>query len=137
MRVGVYQIQNNVDLFHSNKIGEISKSQKNDVSEKSENTIGTFKEILDAKVFNDNSIGFTEKASEIMHEIFGTLTKDQMSRLETGLSRLKDEKVASGIILMDSTAFLMNVKSQTIISTIEKERVQQNVFSNIDALAVV
>jgi len=137
MRVGVYQLQNNIDLFNTNKIGDRSDLHRNDSSNKSDSSIGTFKEIFDAKIYKDNSISFTEKASEIMHEVFGTLTQEQMARLETGLSRLKDEKVTSGIILMDSNAFLMNVKSQTVISTIEKERVQQNVFSNIDAFAVV
>tara|TARA_B100001123_G_C15345850_1_gene1037109 strand:+ start:16779 stop:17192 length:414 start_codon:yes stop_codon:yes gene_type:complete len=137
MRVGVYQLQNNIDLFNTNKIGDRSDLHKNDSLKKSDSSIGTFKEIFDAKIYKDNSISFTEKASEIMHEVFGILTQEQMTRLETGLSRLKDEKVASGIILMDSNAFLMNVKSQTVISTIEKERVQQNVFSNIDAFAVV
>ena len=137
MRVGVYQLQNNIDLFNTNKIGDISDFQKSDSTKKSDSSIGTFKEIFEAKIYKDNSISFTEKASEIMHEVFGTLTQEQITRLETGLSRLKDEKVTSGIILMDSNAFLMNVKSQTVISTIEKERVHQNVFSNIDAFAVV
>ena len=38
---------------------------------------------------------------------------------------------------MDSTAFVLNVKNQTVMTTIGKNRIQENVFSNFDAFAIV
>ena len=137
MRVGILQIQNNIHEFHPRRVGETSFSSKKLNLGNSEKVNVTFKEILDEKIFQDNSISFSEKASKNLHEINGELTLDQINRLETGLGRLKGKGVTSGILLMDSTAFVMNVKNQTVISTIGKNRVQENVFSNFDGFAVV
>ena len=137
MRVGIFQIQNNIHEFHPKRVGETSFSNKKLDLGNSEKVNITFKEILDEKIFQDNSISFSEKASKNLHEINGELTADQKNRLETGLGRLKGKGVTSGILLMDSTAFVMNVKNQTVISTIGKNRVQENVFSNFDGFAVV
>ena len=137
MRVGILQIQNNIHEFHPKRVGETSFSNKKLDLGNSEKVNVSFKEILDEKIFQDNSISFSDRASKILHEINGHLTTDQMNRLELGLGKLKKKGVVSGILLMDSTAFVLNVKNQTVMTTIGKNRIQENVFSNFDAFAIV
>ncbi len=137
MRVGVLQIQNNIHDFQLNQVGKSSFSNQKTELGNSEKINGTFGEILDKKIYNDNSISFSERASKNFHKINGNLTADQMDRLESGLGRLKEKGVISGVLLMDSTAFVLNVKNQTVMTTIGKNIVQENVFSNFDAFAVV
>ena len=93
--------------------------------------------MLNNKIFQDNTINFSDKASKNLHEINGSLTTDQINRLELGLGKLKEKGVTSGVLLMDSTAFVLNVKNQTVMTTIGKNRIQENVFSNFDAFAIV
>ena len=137
MRAGVLQIQNNIYEFDPKNIGKTSFSHKKSDLVNSEKVNVSFKDILDEKIFQDNSISFSDKASKILHEINGNLTTEQMNRLESGLEKLKNKGVASGILLMDSTAFVLNVKNQTVMTTIGKNRIQDNVFSNFDAFAIV
>lgn len=137
MRAGVLQIQNNIYEFDPKKIRNTSFSHKKSDLVNSEKGNFSFKEILDEKIFQDNSISFSDKASKILHEINGNLTTEQMNRLESGLEKLKNKGVVSGILLMDSTAFVLNVKNQTVMTTIGENRIQDNVFSNFDAFAVV
>jgi|TARA_B100000959_G_scaffold107373_1_gene113190 flagellar operon protein len=137
MRAGVLQIQNNIYEFDPKKIGETSFSHKNNDLGNSEKVNVSFKEVLNNKIFQDNSINFSDKASKNLHEINGSLNTDQMNRLELGLGKLKEKGIASGVLLMDSTAFVLNVKSQTVMTTIGKNRIQENVFSNFDAFAIV
>ena len=137
MRAGVLQIQNQIYEFDPKKIGETSFSHKKSDLGNSEKVNVSFKEILDEKIFQDNSISFSDKASKILHEINGPLTTDQMNRLESGLGKLKKKGIVSGILLMDSTAFVLNVKDQTVMTTIGKNKIQENVFSNFDAFAIV
>ncbi len=137
MRVGVLQIQNNIHDFQPKRVeNNPFSSQKTELGN-TEKVNETFREILDEKIYKDNSISFSERASKIFHEINGNLTMEQMNRLESGLGRLKDKGVSSGILLMDSTAFVLNVKNQTVMATMGKNQVQENVFSNFDAFAVV
>tara|TARA_B100000315_G_scaffold145878_1_gene134747 strand:+ start:202 stop:615 length:414 start_codon:yes stop_codon:yes gene_type:complete len=137
MRAGVLQIQNNIYEFDPKKIGETSFSYKSNDLGNSEKVNVSFKEVLNNKIFQDNTINFSDKASKNLHEINGSLTTDQMNRLELGLGKLKEKGVSSGVLLMDSTAFVLNVKNQTVMTTIGKNRIQENVFSNFDAFAVV
>ena len=137
MRAGVLQIQNNIYEFDPKKIGETSFSHKSNDLGNSEKVNVSFKEVLNNKIFQDNTINFSDKASRNLHEINGSLTTDQMNRLELGLGKLKEKGVSSGVLLMDSTAFVLNVKNQTVMTTIGKNRIQENVFSNFDAFAIV
>jgi|TARA_Y100000294_G_scaffold104908_1_gene97453 flagellar operon protein len=137
MRAGVLQIQNNIYEFDPKKIGETSFSYKSNDLGNSEKVNVSFKEVLNNKIFQDNTINFSDKASKNLHEINGSLTTDQMNRLELGLGKLKEKGVSSGVLLMDSTAFVLNVKNQTVMTTIGKNRIQENVFSNFDAFAIV
>ena len=137
MRAGVLQIQNHIYEFDPKKIGETSFSHKKSDLGNAEKVNVSFKEILDEKIFKDNSISFSDRASKILHEINGHLTTDQMNRLESGLEKLKKKGIVSGILLMDSTAFVLNVKNQTVMTTIGQNRIQENIFSNFDAFVVV
>ena len=137
MRAGVLQIQNNIYEFDPKKIGETSFSHKSNDLGNAEKVNVSFKEVLNNKIFQDNTINFSDKASKNLHEINGSLTTDQMNRLELGLGKLKEKGIASGVLLMDSTAFVLNVKNQTVMTTIGKNRIQENVFSNFDAFAIV
>tara|TARA_B100000953_G_C17756635_1_gene337564 strand:+ start:57 stop:470 length:414 start_codon:yes stop_codon:yes gene_type:complete len=137
MRAGVLQIQNNIYEFDPKKIGETSFSYKSNDLGNAEKVNVSFKEVLNNKIFQDNTINFSDKASKNLHEINGSLTTDQMNRLELGLGKLKEKGVSSGVLLMDSTAFVLNVKNQTVMTTIGKNRIQENVFSNFDAFAIV
>ena len=137
MRAGVLKIQNHIYEFDPKKIGETFFSHKKSDLGNAEKVNVSFKEILDEKIFKDNSISFSDRASKILNEINGHLTTDQMNRLESGLGKLKKKGIVSGILLMDSTAFVLNVKNQTVVTTIGQNRIQENVFSNFDAFAVV
>ena len=137
MRAGVLQIQNNIYEFDPKKIGETSFSYKSNDLGNAEKVNVSFKEVLNNKIFQDNTINFSDKASKNLHEINGSLNTDQMNRLELGLGKLKEKGIASGVLLMDSTAFVLNVKNQTVMTTIGQKRIQENVFSNFDAFAVV
>jgi len=137
MRAGVLKIQNHIYEFDPKKIGETFFSHKKSDLGNAEKVNVSFKEILDEKIFKDNSISFSDRASKILNEINGHLTTDQINRLESGLGKLKKKGIVSGILLMDSTAFVLNVKNQTVVTTIGQNRIQENIFSNFDAFAVV
>ena len=131
------QIQNNINDLQSKSIGEVSFSDKNSENKGVDISNISFKEVLDNKIFNDNSITFSDKANKNLMDINGPLNIDQITRLESGLGRFKERGAKTGVLLMDETAFVVNVIKQSIVSTMGKEKVQENVFSNIDSFAVV
>ena len=137
MRVGMLQIQNNINDLQSKSIGRVTFSDKKSENKGVDISNISFKEVLDNKIFNDNSITFSDKANKNLMDINGPLNIDQITRLESGLGRFKERGAKTGVLLMDETAFVVNVNKQSIVSTMGKEKVKENVFSNIDSFAVV
>ena len=131
------QIQNNINDLQSKSIGRVTFSDKKSENQGVDISNISFKEVLDNKIFNDNSITFSDKANKNLIDINGPLNIDQITRLESGLGRFKEIGAKTGVLLMDETAFVVNVNKQSIVSTMGKEKVQENVFSNIDSFAVV
>ena len=131
------QIQNNINDLQSKSIGKVTFSDKKSENQGVDISNISFKEVLDNKIFNDNSITFSDKANKNLMDINGPLNIDQITRLESGLGRFKERGAKTGVLLMDETAFVVNVNKQSIVSTMGKEKVQENVFSNIDSFAVV
>ena len=131
------QIQNNINDLQSKSIGRVIFSDKKSENKGVDISNISFKEVLDNKIFNDNSITFSDKANKNLMDINGPLNIDQITRLESGLGRFKERGAKTGVLLMDETAFVVNVNKQSIVSTMGKEKVQENVFSNIDSFAVV
>ncbi len=131
------QIQNNINDLQSKSIGRVTFSDKKSENQGVDISNISFKEVLDNKIFNDNSITFSDKANKNLMDINGPLNIDQITRLESGLGRFKERGAKTGVLLMDETAFVVNVNKQSIVSTMGKEKVQENVFSNIDSFAVV
>ena len=135
MKVGMLQIQNTIQDINLEGIYKNSISSNKSTVIKNSNA--SFQEILKNEISNDNSIDFSEKAYKNLMEINGTLSTSQIERLESGLSRLKEKGVKSGVLLMDTAAFTVNVDKQIVLSSMGKEKVFDNIFSNIDAFAVV
>jgi len=137
MRIGVLQTQTYIHELQSRSIKDTPNPSMNSEGLISDFDTKSFQTILDKKILEDNSIRFSENAFKQLESIHGPLSNEQMKRLENGLEKLKNEHVSSGLLMMDSIAFVMNVKNQTIISSVSESKLQNNVFSNFDALSVV
>jgi flagellar operon protein len=137
MRIGVLQSQTHIHELQSRPIKDSSNPSMNIEQLNPDFDTKSFQNILDKKILEDNSIRFSENAFKQLETIHGPLSNEQMKRLENGLEKLKNEHVSSGLLMMDSIAFVMNVKNQTIISSVSESKLQNNVFSNLDALSVV
>jgi flagellar operon protein len=64
------------------------------------------------------------------------LTREQLSRVEEGLSKATEKGIRDSLVLVDDVALVVNVKSKTVITAIDAMK-QGNVFSNIDGAVIV
>ncbi len=113
------------------KIGNTSKHGINDTSKK------TFRSVLNEQIGSDNSLQFSSHATKRINQRNIELTSDHMSRLEEGLSRVKEKGSQSSLLLMDEMAYIVSVRNQTVVTALNKEATQNNVFTNIDSVVIV
>ncbi len=98
----------------------------------------TFQDILNQKVAADQpKLKFSAHAVRRMTERNMNPSPMEMERLNNGVERAREKGAQSSLILVDEMAYVVSVKNQTVITALDKDAAQGNVFSNIDSVAIV
>lgn len=96
----------------------------------------SFKEVLEA-VGSQPGITLSKHAQARMMTRNIVLDKSQVERLNTAVERARQKGIRDTLVLMDGNAFVVNVKSTTIITAANRETLKDRVFTNIDGAVIV
>ncbi|NIA18592.1 MAG: hypothetical protein GWO85_00680, partial [Simkaniaceae bacterium] len=96
-----------------------------------------FGELLEKRLQDNQSLRFSAHAIKRLDQRQITITQQNMDRLNEGLSRVEKKGSQSSLLFMDGTAFVLSVPNKTIITALSPEATRENVFTNIDSVAVV
>ena len=86
---------------------------------------------------SDTQVTFSKHANERLESRNISLSEDQMSRLNKGIMQAKEKSINESLVMMDNIAFIVNVKNNTVITAMEQENTDNNVFTNIDGAVIV
>lgn len=64
------------------------------------------------------------------------LEGERISRLQEAVQLAASKHSRDCLVLLDDTAFVVNVESRTVITAVSKERRQHGIFTNIDTVVV-
>jgi flagellar operon protein len=95
-----------------------------------------FKEVLEA-VRSQHGVSLSKHAQARMMSRNIILDKNQMERLSTAVERARQKGIRDTLVLMDDNAFVINVKSTTIVTAANREALKDKVFTNIDGAVIV
>lgn len=62
---------------------------------------------------------------------------DRMERLNRGVELAAEKGSEESLILVDSTAFVVSVKNNKVITTVSADDLKGNVFTNIDSTVII
>ena len=97
----------------------------------------SFKDILQEQIDGTADVTFSRHAMNRVMERNIDLSTDNLERLNEGV-KLADEKgLDDTLILLDEAAFIVSVKNKTVITTVNKDEMTGNVFTNIDGTVVI
>lgn len=97
----------------------------------------TFREALEAVATQQRQIAFSKHAAQRVAQRGIALTENSLSRLEEGVRLAESKGLDDTLILVDSTAFLVSVKNNKVITTVNHDELKGNVFTNIDGTVIV
>lgn len=95
----------------------------------------SFREILSEKAAQATDVRFSKHANQRLESRNITLSKEQMERLNHGVSRARDKSINESLVMMDDLAFIVNVKNNTVVTALEQD--EDSVFTNIDGAVIV
>ena len=123
----------NVTKLPSNKT--VDKSNKLNPGEKSE-----FKALLEGTIENNNlapvqpkGIHLSTHAMKRLQERNMVMDKEEFTKLQTALDRLKLKGGQDSLVITDKAAYILDVPKNMIVTAIDKGSINENVFTKIDS----
>lgn len=105
--------------------------------EKTSKETPSFQEVLQKNLNEKSNVGFSKHAVKraIHHQI--DLSEKNLVRLNEAVRRAGQKHLEDTLILMDDSAFVVNVKNNTVITAMHKNEIKGNVFTNIHGAVII
>ena len=105
-----------------------TKTQKNAGSEVS------FEDVLRQK---QKPLKFSKHATQRLSQRNINLSDEQNVRLTNGVTEAEKKGVNESLVLVDNLAFIVNVPNKTVVTAMDQEETNANVFTNIDGAVIM
>lgn len=96
-----------------------------------------FQSLLEERIRSNSSIEFSKHALKRVGERDIDLSLTQLERLNQGVALASAKGLHDPLILVDQTAFVVNVPNNKVITTLHEDALKGNVFTNIDGAVIV
>lgn len=80
---------------------------------------------------------FSNHAIERMQSRGITYSPEDMTRLSAAVEKAAAKGSKDTLVLMDSSALIVSVKNNTVVTVMDKNALKENVFTNIDSTIVM
>lgn len=98
----------------------------------------SFEDILKRKLENGSGeITFSKHAATRIQQRGIDMSEQNVARLHEGVRLAQGKGLGDTLILVDSTAFIVNAKNGTVITTVDSKNLSGNVFTNIEGTVVI
>jgi len=127
-------IQNRTDIGAKDKLaknGGVSFNQvlQGQLQEKSS--------AIDGSALSNSSLKFSAHAMSRLKDRSISMNKEQLTKLENAVDTANAKGAKESLILTSDAAFIVSIKNKTVITVLDRNAMNGNVFTNIDSTVVV
>ena len=134
MKVGELQIRKNITPIAPQKQGLLQRTGKDDAHK---NQRLDFADVLAKTSHEKQELKFSAHALRRIDQRNITLSPAEMERLAEGVLKAEAKGAQSSLVLVDDMAYIVSVKNRTVVTALDRDATQGNVFTNIDSVAIV
>ena len=95
----------------------------------------SFEEIL-KKQQDSGEVKFSKHAAARLSDRNIELTATQLERLNDGTKRAGEKGIKESLVIVDDLAFIVNTKSNTVITAMDQSQADDKIFTNIDGAVI-
>ena len=92
----------------------------------------SFQTLLEERIREESTVAFSKHAMERVVERNVDVSPGQLERLNEGVRLAEEKGLRSPLILMDTTAFVVNVPNNKVVTVVNDGSLKGTVFTNID-----
>ena len=82
-------------------------------------------------------IRFTKHADARLMQRNIRLTDEQITRLDEGTRKASDKGIKESLVLVDDLAFIVNTDKKMVITAIDQNSSEDNIYTNIDGAVII
>jgi len=83
-----------------------------------------------------DGVKFSKHATNRLNDRNIELSTNQLDRLNSGTKQASQKGINESLVLVDDMAFIVNIKNNTVITAMDKNSSDENVFTNIDGAVI-
>lgn len=95
----------------------------------------SFEQLLGARL-NGDGVRFSKHAALRMQSRGIQMSATDLGRLNHAVKMADEKGSRDSLVLLDSTALVVSVKDNTVVTVADKEQLKGNVFTNIDSAVI-
>ena len=84
-----------------------------------------------------NDLKFSKHAAQRLEQRDIKISAEQMERLTRGADKAKEKGIRDSLVIVDELAFIVNVPNKTVVTAMDKEQANENVFTNINGAVIM
>ncbi|MGL5978945.1 MAG: TIGR02530 family flagellar biosynthesis protein [Erysipelotrichaceae bacterium] len=124
-------------LKYQQVIANTRNIQTQPITQKNTETASDFEAILKHRIQQNSDIAFSKHAIARVQERQIDLGDNMLERLNQGVALASAKGLQQSLILVDQTAFVVNVPNNKVITTMSDDALKGNVFTNIDGTVII
>ena len=97
----------------------------------------SFQTLLEERIREESTVAFSKHAMERVVERNVDVSPGQLERLNEGVRLAEEKGLRSPLILMDTTAFVVNVQNNKVVTVVNDGSLKGTVFTNIDGTVMI
>ncbi|MCD7990740.1 MAG: flagellar protein [Clostridia bacterium] len=115
--------------------GTPGEPQRSRPQEKSNDN--AFKELLEQRLKEESQVSFSKHAMERVVERGVDVSSEKLDRLNEGVRMAEEKGLREPLILLGTTAFVVNVKNNKVVTVVNEDSLKGTVFTNIDGTVMI
>ncbi len=97
----------------------------------------SFQEILESTQSSSREVRFSKHAAQRLSNRNIELTQNQKERLQAGTDKASQKGIRESLVLVDQLAFIVNIPNNTVVTAMQQNETDENVFTNIDGAVII
>lgn len=117
-------------------VGNIGGAYDLSTSKKTINTNGkSFKDVLNDTLDKNSGYTLSKHAAERMNEI--GFSENDMENIEKGFKLAEEKGAKNSVMVYKNVALIASIENKTVITAVDKDRAESNVFTNVDSVVLL
>lgn len=97
----------------------------------------SFQEILESTQSSSREVRFSKHAAQRLSNRNIELTQNQKERLQAGTTKASQKGIRESLVLVDQLAFIVNIPNNTVVTAMQQNETDENIFTNIDGAVII